>query len=288
MASVAFVCDTSLRTSHFGCQLVGQTFREQFARVGLDLIGSLPTKIDAVENWQSILSAADLVVINGEGSIHHGRFQSLIDLASSYPCALVNCVYQENPPNANLTRFHFISARESISAQAIQEQGVECAVVPDVLFASMFLNSYAPCHSPVKDLGVTDCAEKTAVRLGPFQLRYRPGFSPKSPVVGDYLDFLSQHRKLCIGRFHAAVAAAVLRIPFATWDSNTWKIRGMMEDMRISHLHFNNRQAATKAVPDELPQSVVNYSQEAKRKIHSMFDTLARIAEENMLARMNS
>ncbi len=90
MPRVVFVGDTSLRTPHFGCQFVGQSFREQFARAGLDLVASLPTRVESVQNHQRILADADLVVINGEGSIHHGRFQNLIDLAADYPSALVN------------------------------------------------------------------------------------------------------------------------------------------------------------------------------------------------------
>jgi hypothetical protein len=194
---VVFVGDTSLRTSHFGCQLVGQTFREQFSRVGLELTASLPTKFEQVSNWKKYLKEASLVVINGEGSIHHGRFQNLIDLSDKYPCVLVNCVYQENPFNEHLKGFKYISTRESLSLQELKKNDVTAEVVPDVLFASTFLRSFVPTSKVVHDVGYTDCSQKEQWSFGPFSFRYRPGFSPKTSIVADYLNYLCSHKKNC-------------------------------------------------------------------------------------------
>lgn len=276
---VAFIGDVSLRTPHFGCQLVGQTFREQFARVGLELVYTLPARLEMVADWRDRLAEADLVVINGEGSIHHGRFQNLIDLAGEYPCALVNCVYQENPENLNLKKFKWISARESMSAAAIREQGGRAEVVPDVLFASSFLRSFVPVVPASKDFGFTDCAEKVVKRLGPISFRYRPGFSPKTKVVGDYLNFLASHKRMAIGRFHAVICCSVMGIPFSTWDSNTWKTEGMMSDMGVPNLHFESRYEALKNAPAIFPEEIVQFRAEARMRIEAMFDRLAEIAQ---------
>lgn len=270
--------DTSLNSPHFGCQLVGQTFREQFSRAGLDLIATLPYNFSQFPGAAENLKEADLLVINGEGSIHHGRYHHLIKLASDYPCALVNCVYQENPVWTELRNFLYISARESLSANEIHSQGVECQVVPDVLFASFLLNSFV-CKEAIKDLGITDSAQKTNYQFGPFNLRLRLGRSPKQKMVADYLNFLCQHKRLCIGRFHAAIAASVLGIPFSTWDSNTWKMRGLMQDMGLSHLHFTSREEAMKAVPFEFDPKISYFVEQAKQNIETMFDTLASIAK---------
>lgn len=278
---VVFIGDTSLGSPHFGCQLVGQTFREQFSRAGVELIASLPYDFHNYHGFTEILENADLLVINGEGSIHHGRFHYLIKLASEYPSALVNCVYQENPVWPELKDFLYISTRESYSANEIISQGVECHVVPDVLFASSLLNSFV-YHEPIKDFGVTDNAQKTTYKFGPFRLRLRLGRSPKQKMVADYLNFLCQHKRMCIGRFHAAIAASVLGIPFSTWDSNTWKMRGLMHDMGLSHLHFTNREEAMKAIPLEYDPAISEFVERAKENIETMFDTLARIANARM------
>lgn len=275
---VVFLGDTSLRTPHFGCQLVGQTFREQFARTGLELIASLPTKLELVPAWRAHLEQADLVVINGEGSIHHGRFQNLIDLAGDHPCALVNCVYQENPDNPRLRDFKWISTRESLSAAAVREGGGEAEVVPDVLFASSFLRSFVPLTAPTHDFGFTDCAEKVIKRIGPLRFRHRPGHSPKAKVVGDYLNFLASHRRMAIGRFHAAIACSVMGIPFSTWDSNTWKTEGLMKDMGLGQLHGASREQAMALAPRAFPEEIVAFRREAVTRIEAMFDRLAEIA----------
>ena len=278
---IVFIGDTSLGSPHFGCQLVGQTFREQFSRTGVDLIACLPYDFYNYHGFNKILKNADLLVINGEGSIHHGRFHHLIKLASEYPSTLVNCVYQENPIWPELKDFLYISTRESYSANEINSQGVKCQVVPDVLFASSLLHSFVH-HEPIKDFGFTDNAQKTTYKLGPFKLRLRLGRSPKQKTVADYLNFLCQHKRMCIGRFHAVIAASVLGIPFSTWDSNTWKMRGLMQDMGLSHLHFNNRDEAMKAVPSDYDPKISEFVEQAKVNIETMFDTLARIANTRM------
>jgi hypothetical protein len=40
--TVALISDTSIYSKNFGCQLVGQMFREKFKRAGLDLKICLP------------------------------------------------------------------------------------------------------------------------------------------------------------------------------------------------------------------------------------------------------
>lgn len=274
---VAFIADVSLRTPHFGCQLVGQTIREQLARAGLDLVATLPAKYEGVSGWENILNEVDLVVINGEGSIHHGRFQNMIDLAGNWPSALINCVYQENPPNSNLKCFKYISARESMSVVAIREHGAVAEVVPDVLFASSFLRSFIPIQPLRRDNGFTDCAVKVERRVGPFKLRYRPGFSPKQKVVGDYLNFLSSHRRIAVGRFHAAICCSVMGIPFSTWDSNTWKTEGLMRDMGVSELHFASRDLALANVPLTFSPEIADFAEKARWRIEAMFDRLREV-----------
>lgn len=274
---VVLIGDTSLDSPHFGCQLVGQTFREQFARAGLELYASLPYDYDRFPQWPELFEAADLLVINGEGSIHHGRFGYLIELAARYPAALVNCVYQENPAWPALSSLRYIAARESLSGEEVRSQGVSCRVVPDVIFASAQLRSFVR-PAPSEECGITDNARKTTYRLGPIKLRLRPGYSPKQPVIADYLRYLCRYRRLCIGRFHAAIAASVLGIPFSTWDSNTWKLKGLMQDMGVPHLHFAEYAAARTHVPTELDHRITAFASQAQARVEAMFDDLAAIA----------
>ena len=175
MANVVLVNDTSLFNTHFGCQLVGQTMREQCARVGLNIISSLPLQFDRklAKPW---LQKADLVIINGEGSMHHGRHTDLLNLANCFPCALVNCVYQENGNHPSLKNFLYVSARESLSANEIHSHGVACEVVPDLIFASTLLRSIV---APPANLILGDnrqCHESTFWFLTQIRIGLRSAF----------------------------------------------------------------------------------------------------------------
>ena len=267
MSKVVLVNDTSLFNTHFGCQLVGQTIREQCARVGLNIIASLPLDFDArlAKPW---LGRADLVIINGEGSIHHGRKTHLLDLANDYPTALINCVFQENGEQPSLKNFRYISARESLSAAEIIRQGAACEVVPDLIFASTLLRSIV-APAPNLPLGITDNVTNPL-----------SGFSPKSDLVYDTLLKLKRCKKVCAGRFHAAIAAAVMGIPFSTWESNTWKTQGMMQDIGIEHLHFSTLADAVAGVPTTMDPQVKVYVLSARKRIRLMFNQLSQIASQ--------
>jgi len=274
--SIAFVNDTSIYESHFGCQLVSQTFREQFARTGLDLQLSIGRDFD-INEYAKRLSRVDLVVINGEGSIHRNRNRHLLDLAARFPSVLLNCVYQNNSPHDGLAKFLFISARESSSTAEINRSGGRCVTVPDAMFASSFLRSFQK-PEPVLELGETDNVQRQYRRLGPFKIRQQTGFPILAPTVSAYLEKLCSHRRLCIGRFHAAVASSVLEIPFSTWDSNTWKTRAMMHDMGVPHLHFDSHEEAKAGVPMTFPEEIRRFASEAKHRVECTFDQIARIA----------
>ena len=280
--TVAFINDTSMYQAHFGCRLVCQTFREQFARTGLELKVSLMRDFK-IADYAKQLEGVDLVVINGEGSIHHNRHRHLLDLAGKFPAVMMNCVYQENAPHPDLGKFLFSSARESASTAEFNRAGGHCVTVPDALFASSLLGSFQK-PAPTEDLGETDNVVRQHVRIGPLKVRRKIGFSLSYPTVAGYLNKLCSYRRLCIGRFHAAVASSVLEIPFATWDSNTWKTQAMMKDMGVAHLHFNSYQEARAGVPEVFPEEIRHFAREARVRVEASFDRVAEIARQRAAA----
>ncbi len=257
----AIVNDTT--KPHFGCQLVMQTFREQLDRVGIELIGTVPNTTKTFDDIP-FLDRADLVIVNGEGTIHHKKGRHLVELAARYPAVLINCVYQEAPLRPEMKKFKYVAARESLSAAALREHGVPAEVVPDVIFSSKALSSYHR-PEPQHDLGFSDnvtdveCGFSAMVGLG---------------QVTDYLDKLSSYKRLCLGRFHSVVAASVLGIPFSAWPSNTHKTEGLMQDMGISHLFAKTQAEAAALAPETLPPEVPAFVREANVKINRMFERL--------------
>jgi len=260
---IVLVNDTSV-VPHAGCQLVSLAYREQFARVGLELAGSVPLGANW-NDYRPLLESADLVVVNGEGSIHHGKRPDLLAIAKSYPSVLVNCVYQDNPPDENLRRFRYVAARESLSVEALARHGVTAEVVPDVCLSASALRSFPKPHA-TDELGCTD--NVTDPTTG-FPIKYA------GVRADDYLNRLCSYRGLCIGRFHAAIMAASLEIPFSAWPSNTHKTEGLMRDMGIPHLFRASQSEARQCVPDSFPGSARHYVVRAREKIDEMFAKLA-------------
>ncbi len=88
---------------------------------------------------------ADLIVINGEGTLHHGSKQGakLLDVVDhpargTTPAALINAVYQDNPTawNERLAKFDLISTRDSWSAKEVETAiGRKTDFVPDLSLA---------------------------------------------------------------------------------------------------------------------------------------------------------
>lgn len=275
--TVALVNDTSITSPHFGCQLVGQTFREQFQRVGIEQVLGLPKRFDT-ETFRPIFDQVDLIVINGEGTLHHNKYRHLLDLADQYPTIMVNCVYEANDPNPGLQKLLYCSARESYSATAIQSEGVTCDTIPDVIFNATFPKLF-PRTKATTPLGITDNVVKEYHGIWP--LRWRVGgFSAMHMTPGQYIAKLCSYERLAIGRFHAAVLASILNIPFSTWDSNTWKLRALMEDMGVPQLHFDSRKEAIANVPEQLPECVGHFVSEARIKIEGLFDKIKEIADD--------
>jgi Polysaccharide pyruvyl transferase len=133
--------DTS-SIDHYGCQLVIDQIRARCTEAGIDIVHSV--KLD--EDWRSAehakhVASAKIVIVNGEGSMHHSREIALRLASSADFCRqrgiksfLINSVYQDNSDQiADLVRlFHRVFVRESNSQAALAAQGIRAQVVPDM------------------------------------------------------------------------------------------------------------------------------------------------------------
>lgn len=254
---VTILNDTSGR--HFGCELVMQTYRDQLKRVGIEIIKTVPVKTKKIK----IPKGTDLVIVNGEGSLHHGRHRQLVTIANRYPAVLLNTVWQNNPDYSALHKFKYISVRESFSLNSLPEGLSNVEVVPDVTFASHFFHTFKKL-TPTKDIGITDNVVEKGKSKGISALQPANVFIPQ----------MCQYRRWCIGRFHAVVVASILQIPFSVWPSSTHKMIGLLTDMGVSHLHFKTKGEALKHVPEAADERIIKYVAEARIKIEGMFEGL--------------
>lgn len=251
-------------TGHFGTILVIESFLEQLKRVDIELLGSYPNHVVRKEAPKTF-ERADLVLVNGEGTIHDDAAPHLLQVAERYPSVLVNCVFQNNTEVTGLDKFLYRAARESLSAEEIRSFGVQCDVIPDIILTSDRLNSTLP-KKGVRGTGVTDCARH-------LERGFNPHMNPDS-----YINRLMTYRKVVCGRFHAALSCAVLGIPLSLYPSNTWKNQGLAIDMGIPHLHKNTPEEAKLVCPDSFPEQVHDYVARSKKQINQFFEGLHDIS----------
>ncbi len=131
------------RHNHHGCRRVVATIRHCLGQRRLDILDTAPVGSPWSSNQQFLRSieAADLILINGEGTLHHGtdagrRLLEVVDHRQrrDKPVVLVNTIYQENPPQWVdwLGKISLIATRDRSSPSTIQRLGIDCDYVPDL------------------------------------------------------------------------------------------------------------------------------------------------------------
>lgn len=140
---IVLMNDTSTRYHH-GCARVMRLLRLGLEERGAKILASSPARHDWAKDpaFLAALSDCDTVVINGEGTLHHGaeagaRLLSIADhdLAKGKKLCLVNALYDENPESWGswLTSFEVLSARDSESARQLAEAaGRSVTWLPDL------------------------------------------------------------------------------------------------------------------------------------------------------------
>ena len=256
---------------HPGCQLVMQQLINGCHSIGLKVIATLPTNRWLMPRLRKCLPGADIIIMNGEGTLHHDRPGAQMLLAAGIlahqhgiPIVLVNTIWEGNHTTTRLlplTELRY--TRESYSSQAMQRAGFTSAVVPDLMLTSnlkplapKFWATTAPSLSPII---VTDdvCWEKACLLarfarqkgLPFYRMSARPALHSLRALahwlylwkVGGYraqlrvgrLHMLQSAGLVVTGRFHAVCFAILCQRPFVTLTSNSHKIEGLIADAQL-------------------------------------------------------
>jgi hypothetical protein len=162
MINVVLANDTS-PNDHHGCQCVVDIIDRLCTSYSAEIVHrlyvnddwDLPVTKDAIDN-------AHLLLINGEGTIHHGssKGRCLLEFANyakkiGVRVVLFNATWQENPSEFYdlIKSIDLIYVRDSLSRRELLLKGIESTVVPDLTFYE---------HLPLSDsinktgLGFTD------------------------------------------------------------------------------------------------------------------------------------
>lgn len=164
---------TNMQGHHFGCARVMRHIEQALTDRG----GVIWARVDGKMDWRqdpetlAKIAQCDAIVINGEGTLHHGRKKaSWLMAVGDHPAtrgkelSLINTLYQDNPDSwAPLLRgFTHLYARDARSAAAMSAQaGREVGWLADLSTAA---GSEASDH-PRQGIIVGDSVSKNATKL---------------------------------------------------------------------------------------------------------------------------
>jgi hypothetical protein len=143
--------DTSYE-SHHGCEVVIDNIKLLLYKNNIKTVDTNPVGTDCLENSNFLknMASSDLVIVNGEGTLHHNQPRAVelmnavkyIRLNLNIPIVLINSTYQDNGvKTAKLMRyFDLIFVRESLSKNELNRHGIFSEVVPDMTFYDRYEN----------------------------------------------------------------------------------------------------------------------------------------------------
>lgn len=129
--------------NHHGCDRVMRTLEGQLTRIGCRILATSPAHADwrRSDEVMAALDSARLIVVNGEGTLHHDRPAALTLLeagqhgaARGIPTVLLNSGWEANGSQAaGMVRgFTLVAVRDSRSKAELDRLGVPCTMVPDL------------------------------------------------------------------------------------------------------------------------------------------------------------
>lgn len=134
---------------HHGCDAVMGTILQLCRERGIEVIATAPAHRDWRRSAEILeaMTRADLVLVNGEGTIHHDRLAGrwLLEAGSwarehGKASALINMTWQANSEEAShlLRSFDIVTVRESMSEAELNSLGVRCMRIPDLAVAPVW------------------------------------------------------------------------------------------------------------------------------------------------------
>lgn len=264
MATSALLLNDTRPEGHLGCELTVRALLDGAARAGIAVRRTWPVgHPPRPEELRRSVARCRLVLVNGEGTLHHDRpaARLLLEAAATAKAAgarvvLLNAVWHDNPSLAGfLGAFDRIYVRESLSAG---EAGAGAVVVPDLMLAG----HRPPPRGTGQGMLVLDSVDAGA-SAGLARWARSHG-APFRPMVhwwaGGPRGALRSARRwvaaggvalrrvaagevaaaqlVVTGRFHGACLALLAGVPFVAVPSNTHKIEGLVADVGLEPERF--------------------------------------------------
>lgn len=253
--TVALFNDTA-SYRHVGCRAVGDSTDRMLFRLGaivsvryfvdeLNWLWSGSRRRSFEQIWNSSflreLCGVDAVVVNGEGTIHHGHglhLLSILEVAQHIGkrTYLLNAVIEDCEGFDDvLGRLDDLAVRDQCSLQYLAARNIPARLVADSILGAAFEDGSDSTFAG--KIVITDCVTSRTDCLGALaEVANRYGGRAVSYALeGDNaLDWPAALRKLrgarliVTGRHHGVYLALMARVPFVALPSNTWKVEGTL------------------------------------------------------------
>ena len=137
--------NNTINNYHHGCDLVITNLKKLLKKNNFEIILSVNNGKNwiSINNFDDYIKKSDLIIINGEGTIHHNQ-KIGIDLLkiSEYaklrntPCYLINATYENNDflYQKYLKLFELIFVRDSFSNNELKKININSKICPDLTF----------------------------------------------------------------------------------------------------------------------------------------------------------
>ncbi len=190
------------------------------------------------------INDADVVLCNGEGSIHHGAGTELLAVLGAAqrlgkPTLLFNAVFEDTPGwESILGKLSDFTVRDHRSLAYAKSLGIAARFVPDISLEAKYvldkqislagkdvLTDWHPLRTDVEAIIRGYASERTAT-----EKVYLPFHSRDTAEMWRSLpSMLSDCRVLLTARHHGAYMAALCGCPFVLLGSNTHKMEGILD-----------------------------------------------------------
>lgn len=266
---------------HIGCLAVSNAHERMLTVLGAEIVflsyvgefqglwkgNRLETRTALLNSTvASVIGSVDAVLVNGEGTIHHGaglHLLAILDLAIELGKGtfLINAVLQDIPEYQDVfPRLNDLVVREARSANYARCLGATPRVVADSILEAHFDPGVdelykgrivvTDCHQSRQDVRqqlniVTEVFENDIVSL-PLEAQER---------LADWRTMLAKFRaaRLVItGRHHGVYMALMAGTPFIALPSNTWKVESLLEMLDASNLLWNEGHSLISMVTNAL------------------------------------
>ena len=262
----ALILNDTRSSNHLGCILVIQQLESLCHEVGIEISAMIRFGRDFTTRVADEIPRCDVVIINGEGTMHHDSLGAMAIMEAGLlaadrgrPVALINTVWQENyQTNALLAKCSWIATRESLSRECIEKVGFAATVVPDLTLSADPERLFSGSKSTASPIVMDDVRSDLSLALARYASSRRLPFFPmggrsslgtckgwekflKFGVASNWARQLRMGQVSAVrdaslivtGRFHGICLAILARRPFVAFSSNTHKIEGLLRDANL-------------------------------------------------------